>query len=75
MKKKQSVNVKSRKIIGRDPTSQLYRAVIRFVESRSGSIVVIGGITTIELPGDREFIFHVAVKCCGRKPKPVEPTP
>jgi hypothetical protein len=32
-----------RVITGRDPTSQLYRAVQRYVEANNGSIVVIGG--------------------------------
>ena len=30
-------------IKGRDPTSQLYRAVIRWIKSKGGSILVIGG--------------------------------
>lgn len=59
----------------RDPESQLYRAVRRFVLARGGSLVVIGGINTIELPDDRAMIFHVAVKCMGRKPIPLKDRP
>lgn len=53
----------------RDPESQLYRAVRRYVESKGGSLLVIGGIETQEWPGERELMFRVAVKCMGRKPK------
>lgn len=54
----------------RDPESQLYRAVRRYVESKGGSLIVIGGIETQQWPDDREMMFRVAVKCMGRKPTP-----
>lgn len=52
----------------RDPESQLYRAIRRYVESKGGSLMVIGGIETQEWPGEGEFKFRVAVRCMGRKP-------
>lgn len=58
-----------REITGRDPTSQLYRAIIRYVESKKGSILVIGGVQVEQWPGDGEFKFVVGVRCMGRKPK------
>ena len=55
----------------RSPSGQLYRAVRRFVESKGGSILVIGGIQVEQWPGDGEFKFVIGVRCMGRKPKPV----
>lgn len=55
----------------RDPESQLYRAVRRYVESKGGSLLVIGGIETQQWPDDRALMFRVAVRCMGRKPSPV----
>ena len=52
----------------RDPESQLYRAVRRYVESKGGSLMVIGGVETQEWPEDGKFKFRVAVRCMGRKP-------
>lgn len=52
----------------RDPESQLYRAVRRYVESKGGALVVIGGIETQEWPEDGRLKFRVAVRCMGRKP-------
>ena len=61
---------KSKQLIsGRDPVSQLYRAVDRYVKSKGGSIVVIGGIQIQQWPGDASNNFVVAVKCMGRLPK------
>lgn len=56
------------KITGRDPVSQLYRAVLRYVEANNGSILVIGGIQIQEWPDAGKFNFSVAVKCTGHKP-------
>jgi len=58
------------RLSGRDPTSQLYRAIIRYVESRKGSIIVIGGVQIEQWPGDGEFKYVVGVRCMGRKPMP-----
>lgn len=65
--------VKDRKppvvLAGRDPTTQLYRAVKRYVESKGGSIVVIGGVSLQQWPEDNTGVFHLAVKFMGRKPE------
>lgn len=53
----------------RTPTGQLYRAVRRYVESKGGNILVIGGIQVEQWPGDRDLKFVVGVRCMGRKPK------
>jgi hypothetical protein len=47
----------------------LYTAVQRYVENRSGKIVVIGGIEIQEWPDDPKCSFRVAVRCMGKKPK------
>ena len=56
------------KITGRDPTSQLYRAILRYVKSKGGSIMVIGGVQIEQWPGDGELKYVVGVRCMGRKP-------
>jgi len=68
MKAKNKSKAKHRKILGRDPTSQLYRAIIRYVESKKGSILVIGGVQIEQWPGAGEFKYVVGVRCMGRKP-------
>jgi len=65
--KKKKTN--KRPILGRDPTSQLYRAVIRYIESKGGSVLVIGGAQIQQWPGEREFNYVLGVRCTGRKPK------
>lgn len=54
----------------RTPTGQLYRAVRRYIESKGGSILVIGGAQIESWPGDGQFKFVLGVRCMGRKPKP-----
>lgn len=67
MKKK--VNRK-RLITGRDPVDQLYRAVQRYVLANKGTLIVVGGISVMELPGDAEHSnFYICVKCTGGKPE------
>jgi len=56
----------------RDPVSQLYRAVRRYVETHGGSIVVIGGIQVLEFPGTGKLKFSISVQCLGRKPSYAE---
>ena len=55
-------------ITGRDSTSQLYRAVVRYVESKGGSIAVIGGVRVEEWPEERPLNFVLGIRCTGRKP-------
>lgn len=52
----------------RTPTGQLYRAVRRYIESKGGSLLVIGGVQVEQWPGDGKFNFVLGVRCMGRKP-------
>jgi hypothetical protein len=54
---------------GRDPTSQLYRAVIRYVESLGGSALVIGGVEIQSWPMEFDRTYRVAIRCTGKKPE------
>lgn len=47
---------------------RLYKAVQNYVEKGGGKLIVIGGIAVQEWPQDNAHVFHVAVKCLGRKP-------
>lgn len=67
--KKKTKQSKRKMVTGRDPTSQLYRAVIRYVESHKGSILVIGGVQIEQWPEDRKGMFVLGVRCLGRKPE------
>lgn len=51
----------------RDPVSQLYRAVKRYVEYNHGNIMVIGGIQ-LEEWDSMKGRFVIGVKCLGRRP-------
>jgi len=52
--------------------ADLLVAVQRFVELNGGKLVVIGGISLQEWPQDNKGVFHVAVRCLGRKPDELE---
>jgi hypothetical protein len=52
----------------RDPVSQLYRAVKRYVESHDGTVFVIGGIQVGYPIEGGNLNYHVAVRCLGRAP-------
>ena len=62
-------------IKGRDPASLLQKAVVRYVESMGGYVVVIG---EIYVRGDElSFLdgsFNVCIKCTGRSPKKAAPS-
>lgn len=49
-------------------TERLYKAVENYVTKKGGKLAVIGGITIQQWPSDREMVWHIAVKCMGRKP-------
>lgn len=60
---------KKRKFQIIDPhIDRLYKAVQHYVEKGGGKLVIVGGIALQEWPGDNKGVFHVAVKCLGRKP-------
>lgn len=48
---------------------RLYKAVQNYVGRSGGKLIVIGGIAVQEWPTDNKFVFHIAVKCLGRKPE------
>lgn len=52
----------------RDPVSQLYRAVKRYVEANKGHIIVIGGIQLQEWEDAYRGHFSIAIKCLGKRP-------
>jgi hypothetical protein len=61
--KKQSRDVLAGK---RDPVSQLYRAVRRYVEHHNGNIIIIGGIGLgVE---DSKGHYVIQVRCFGKPP-------
>ncbi len=49
-----------------DDTHNLQAAVIRWVNSHGGSVVVVGGCGIVQEEG---FNYYVCVKCTGRKPE------
>lgn len=56
-------------------TDRLYKAVQNYIEKKGGKLAVIGGVSIQEWPDDRAMIFHVAIKCMGRKPEFAKTTP
>lgn len=48
---------------------RLLKAVGNWVKVRGGDVIVVGGFQIQEWPQDSEHMFHVAVKCLGRKPE------
>lgn len=51
-----------------DLVDDLYQVVRRYVENNGGVVLVVGGIQIVEWPSDNAGVFHVSVKCTGRKP-------
>ena len=47
----------------------LCKAVQRFIESKGGKVLVVGGISIQQWPQDNTHVYHVAVKFMGRPPK------
>jgi hypothetical protein len=52
----------------RDPSSQLFRAVRRFVDHHGGNVLVIGDIQVQRWPEDFALTYRIGVKCTGRAP-------
>lgn len=68
-KKKQKRNQIRDVLAGkRDPVSQLYRAVKRYVEHHNGNIIVIGGIG-LGVEDDNKGRYFIQVKCLGKPPR------
>lgn len=47
---------------------RLYMACANYVRKAGGSVLVIGGVTVQEWPGDGPHRFTVGIKCTGTKP-------
>ena len=58
---------------GNKVTDELYEAVRNYIESKGGSVVVIGGIQIVQMPDDLKFNWGLNVRVTGKKPK--FPTP
>jgi hypothetical protein len=67
MKAKRRSSRKRDLLAGRDPVSQLYRAVRRYVEHNNGNIIVIGGIGLIDDDSSRGK-YSIVVRCLGKRP-------
>jgi ABC-type sugar transport system substrate-binding protein len=52
----------------KDVTDRLYDAVIDFIESKGGKVLVIGGVETQQFPEDRKLNFRLAIRFTGKKP-------
>lgn len=54
----------------RDPVSQLYRAVRRYVEHHNGNIIMIGGLGLMDLSAEDRMRgkYNLVVKCLGKRP-------
>jgi len=51
-----------------DATDRFYKAIIDYIESRGGKVVVIGGVEIQQWPNDGDLKFKIAVSCVGKKP-------
>ena len=48
-------------------TDKLYQAVVDYVKSRKGTVVVIGGIALVQ-EDERKYNYGVMVRVTGKKP-------
>ena len=55
-------------LTGNKKVDKLYEAVRDYVESKKGSVVVIGGISIVQMPDDLKFNYRLAVGITGKKP-------
>lgn len=59
----------NRKILtGDKKVDKLYKAVRDYIESKNGSVVVIGGISISRMPDDFKFNYRLVVGITGKKP-------
>lgn len=58
---------------GRDPESQLLKAATRYIESKGGKVIVIGGLEIQTWPLDQKFNFKLAIRFTGLKPQKPQP--
>lgn len=48
--------------------ARLYKAVEHYIMKENGTVLVIGGIQTIEWPGESGVKYTIGIPCVGRKP-------
>ena len=53
---------------GNKVTDKLYKAVIDYVESRGGTVAVIGGIQIVQMPDDLKSNWGLNIRITGKKP-------
>ena len=53
---------------GRSATMQLYRAVVRYIESLGGTAVVLDGVEFQHWPGDAPLKYRLGIRLMGRAP-------
>ena len=64
-------NKKQKKIViktGNKVVDKLYEAVRDYVESKGGSVVVIGGIQIVQMPDDLKYNWGLNIRITGKKP-------
>lgn len=71
-KAKKKKPAKRFQMLGRSVIDRLYRAVLNYVESREGSLIVIGGVEVQHWRGEPPSNFKIAVRCTGKPPAIVE---
>lgn len=52
----------------KDATDTLYDAVINYIQSKGGKVLVIGGVEVQQFPEDNKNNFRLAVRFMGKKP-------
>ena len=52
---------------GNKKTDNLYKSVIEYIEKNNGKVIVIGGVSIIELSG--KYKYGLVIKITGKKPK------
>lgn len=53
----------------KDVTDKLYDAVVKYIESKGGRVIVIGGVEIQQFP-ENDFNYKLAIRCTGKKPLP-----
>lgn len=52
----------------RDPNDRLIVAADNWVKAHGGSAVIMGPVSVMTFPGEREADYYVVVKCLGKRP-------
>lgn len=47
----------------------LYRAAIDYIEKHNGTVIVIGGVSLLHLPKDKNLAHHLVIDFMGEAPK------